>query len=114
MDGQEAALRYLAAQRQRVNRIIGQGRRYDRVKQSLQDAREMTLAIAYYRGRFVCATDLPDVSCKAGWGLLPGLHSTGLAMKALLIPLEKEVLLAEWYDGNEKFVGYRLTETGTT
>ena len=111
VDGSEAERRFDAARKQLINRIVGQGRRWNKAKMAIEDAQLVALGIAYHMGSFLCARDLTSISGKAGWGYLIGYNSTGRAMRKIIEPLEKEGLFSELYDG-DKFVGYVLTDLG--
>lgn len=111
VDENEAERRFDAARKQLINRVVGQSRRWNKAKMAIEDARLFALGIAYHKGPFLCARDLPSISGKAGWGNSIGYNSTGRAMRKIIEPLEKEGLFSEWYDG-DKFVGYVLTDLG--
>jgi hypothetical protein len=111
VDENEAERRFDAARKQLINRIVGQSRRWNKAKMAIEDARFVALGIAYHKGQFLCARDLPSISGKAGWGYSIGYNSTGRAMRKIIEPLEKEGLFSELYDG-DKFVGYVLSDLG--
>jgi hypothetical protein len=111
VDENEAERRFDAAKEQQINRKIGQGRRWNKAKMAFEDARFMALGIAYHKGQFLCARDLPSISGKAGWGYSIGNNSTGRAMRKIIEPLEKAGLFSELRDEG-KFVGYVLTDLG--
>lgn len=112
VDETEAARRYDLATQQMLNRMVGQHRRHDRAKSAIDDARNLVLAIAYHNGTFICSKDLPRISYKAGWGSMVGPESTGRVMKDIIFPMEKSGLISEVQDADDKFIGYRLTDTG--
>ena len=108
----EAERRYETAQKQLIDRAIGQARRQDKIKSAIKNARNRALAITYHYGQFVCSKDLPTISNIADWGYSVGFNSTGRAMREIVAPLEKEGSLSELYDEDGKFIGYTLTDTG--
>lgn len=112
VDEAEAARRYDLATQQMINRIVGLRRRHDLAKSVMEDARNLVLAIAYHDGTFICSKDLPRISYKAGWGSMVGPESTGRVMKDIIFPMEKSGLITEVRDADDKFTGYRLTDTG--
>lgn len=112
VDEAEAARRYDLATQQMINRMAGQRRRHDRAKSAMEDARDLVLAIAYHDGTFICSKDLPRISYKAGWGSMVGPDSTGRVMKDIIFPMEKSGLITEERDTDDKFISYRLTDTG--
>lgn len=111
VDESEAERRFDIARKQLINRIVGQGRRWNKAKMAIEDARNLALGIAYHKGQFLCARDLPCISGKAGWGYSIGYNSTGRAMRKIIELLEKEGLFSELHVG-DKFVGYVLTDLG--
>lgn len=114
VDEIEAARRYDEATRQMINRIAGQRLRHDKANQAVEDARNLVLAIAYHSGVFICSKDLTRISYKAGWGSTVSPKSTGRVMKDLIFPMEKSGLITEVRDDDDKFIGYALTDSGTT
>ncbi len=115
VDREEAVRRIAKAKEHRMKRSIAQRVRWHKTKAKIEDARRTVLLIAYHRGPFLCADEMENIACIAGWKAPTGspfYWDTGRVFREICRPLEKLGLLHEFCNDDERFVGYTITEKG--
>jgi hypothetical protein len=112
VDQDEAARRHDVAIAQRTRRSVGQTIRQRNVRNAITAARNFVLLIAQANGLFACPGDLAAISDRAGWGDEIGPDTTGRAYREFVLQLEREGLLAEKRNEDDRLIGYTLTDAG--
>jgi hypothetical protein len=108
----EAARRHDLALAQKFNRSMAQRNRYRATRDAIALAKDLVLIIASQQYYFTLPKDLVEVSIKAGWGASMGFDSTGRVYREFVMPMEREGLLAEKRDDEDRLIGYTITESG--
>jgi len=113
VDRDEATRRYQEARIQQSNRAKGQIVRKlksDRkANQGIYEARLHVLSRAYHHGKYLCKTDLGMTALYAGWSIS---DDTGKAFSKICLPLEREGLIHELRDDDDRLIGYTITDAG--
>lgn len=112
---EEAARRVAEAKAQSRRRSVAQFMRHCRAKDRVEEARRRVLSIAHHEGRFLCESELENIAYIAQWRSPTydyGYWDTGRVFREICRPLEKDGLIAELRNEDERFIGYVITEAG--
>lgn len=111
---EEAARRVSEAMKQRSNRAVAQFVRRRREASDVNLARLRVLLLASLPHGFICSEHLSEIACTAKWKNRGAgeYWDTARAFREICMPLEKDGLLQELRDEDDRFFGYSITAAG--
>lgn len=75
---------------------------------AIEEAKLKVLSIAYHEGKFLCRRDLSLIAIYANWSST----DIGRPFREICLPMEREGLIQQFRDDDDKFVGYTITDAG--